>query len=302
MNRPVFLLILLVVATMALARQPEPAAPRDVQQLTLSDDLLARLKSLDPERPGEYFRLGEDIADVIRTPADRALAQQLFVLAFELDRRRGRSARLAGSACLALADLAALERDRRWLWALARAVDPRFQRAGLGEEESRESRVDAYRAATALGLMRSGDGVAAQQMLKEPGVRSTIQRYERLLSDTGDTGGLNVVTAEAQRWPCPECANARIVRKFGTNPPEYRLCTNCQGHPGPKLTIGQLVTQLRFESRLLEGIQRSWSAQVVADGAEPIRDPEPSELAAAMGVDPAAVYWREGRWVAGPNP
>lgn len=293
----VLIAVAAIGAGLAAAHQPEPDAGGQPGATALPEGIVARLAALDPARPAEYFLLGEDVADLYRTPAERELAQRLFVLAFELDRRQAGASRLAGSACLALADLAALERDRQWLIALARAVDPRFQRTGPGQEEMGFSRVDAYRAATAIGLVRSGDGVAAQQLLKEPGVRQTIQRYERLLSDTGQTGGLRALTAEAERWPCAECANARIVRKFGSNPPEHRLCTNCGGHPGPKLSVSQLVTQLRFESRLLRGIQRSWSAQIAADGGEPIRDPEPSELAAVMGVDPAAVYWRDGRWV-----
>ncbi|MCC6676856.1 MAG: hypothetical protein IT436_06910 [Phycisphaerales bacterium] len=301
MARILIAVVLVVLGTArAAARQPEAGAPGETL-VTLPEELVSRLRGLDPARPAEYFTLGEEVADVYQTPADRQIAQHLFVLAFELDRRQGGTARLAGSACMALADLATLERDRKWLWALARAVDPRFQRTGWGEDDRGATRLDAYRAATVLGLVRSGDGVAAQQLLKEPGVRETIRRYERLLSESGDTGGLRVIESEAQRWPCPECANARIVKKFGTNPPEYRLCTNCGGHPGPKLSIAQLVAQLRFESRLLRGIQRSWSAQIAADGGEPIRDPEPSELAAALGVDPAAPYWRNGAWVKAPG-
>lgn len=298
----IVVVLVLLGSARAAARQPEAGAGATGESLmALPEALVSRLRALDPARPVEYFALGEEVADVYQTPADRQIAKHLFVLSFELDRRQGGTARLAGSACMALADLAALERDRKWLWALARAVDPRFQRAGWGEVEAGATRLDAYRAATALGLVRSGDGVAAQQLLKEPGVRETIRRYERLLLESGDTGGLRVIESEAQRWPCAECANARIVKKFGTTPPEYRLCTNCGGHPGPKLSIAQLVAQLRFESRLLRGIQRSWSAQIAADGGEPIRDPEPSELAAALGVDPAAPYWRDGAWVKTPG-
>lgn len=317
MKWPLALALLVMMPMVAAAQPGSPAGPaspasqtprRDVAvpaaasaagELTLPPAMLERLEKLDPARPMDYFRLGEEVADLYQTPADRRLAQQLFVLAFELDRREGGAARLAGSACLALADLAGLERDRKWLVALGRAVDPRFKKASQEAGMAGGSPADAYRAATVLGLVRSGEGVAAQQLLKEPGVRQLIQRYERLLSDVGDTGGLRVIEAEAARWPCSECANTRIVKKFGTNPPEYRLCTNCQGHPGPRLTVDQLAAQLRFESRLLQGIQRSWSAQIVADGGEPLRDPEVSELADAMGVDPAAVYWRDGRWVTG---
>lgn len=277
---------------------PQPSVA-GADRLTVSSPILERLRALDPARPEEYFRLGEDVADVFVTAADRRLAQQLFVLSFEIDRRQGGTARLAGSACMALAELAGLERDRKWLWALARAVEPRFERMGWEPGAPQGSPVDAYRAATALGLVRSGDGIAAQQLLKEPGVRRTIQRYERLLSEKGDTGGLRSLEAEARRWPCAECANARIVKKFNTNPAEYRLCTNCGGHPGPNLTVDQLVGQLRFESRLLRGIQRSWSAQMAADGGEPLRDPEVAELAAVFGIDPMAVFWRDGGWVKG---
>lgn len=300
---PFILAAVLAWSTAALAARvappPDPAG-QPTARLAVPDSILKRLRALDPARPADYFALGEDVADIYQTPADRDLAQQLFVLAFEIDRRQGGTAHLAGSACMALADLTPLERDRKWLWALARAVDPRFERTGWDSRLVAASTTDAYRAATVLGLVRSGDGIAAQQLLKEPGVRQTIQHYERLLSETGDTGGLYRLEAEAQHWPCPECANARIVKRFGANPPEYRLCTNCGGHPGPKLTLGQLVAQLRFESRLLRGIQRSWSAQVAADGGEPLKDPEVSELAAVFGIDPMAVLWRDGVWVKAP--
>ena len=48
--------------------------------------------------------------------------------------------------------------------------------------------------------------------------------------------------------------------------------------PGPQLSEEELIAQLRFEAVLLNGIQRSWSAQMVVDLGATLRDPDPEDL------------------------
>jgi hypothetical protein len=77
------------------------------------------------------------------------------------------------------------------------------------------------------------------------------------------------------------------------------LCDTCRGNPGPTITEEEMANHLRIEAVLLEGEQRSWAAQLVADAGAPLRDLDPAELAATYGVDPARPVWRGGEWVAG---
>ncbi len=290
--------ILAAVAAWGTARatatlQP-PAAGPDVK---LTPELRARLEALKPSDPKAYFDLGEEVADTADNPATLNLARRLFVLALHLDRARS-GQRLSASACLALADLAARERDRRWLQSLAGTLDQRLAGpAWVRRAEKLASSQAGYTAATALGLVRSGDGVRARQALADPAARSLLHSYERLLNAAGLSGALRTMEREADRWPCPECHNQRIVRKLGSGrEPQYRLCTNCQGNPGPIMSIPELVAHLRLESQLLSGIQRSWSAQVSADRGAPLRDPDPADIAPAFDIDPAKCVFRGGQW------
>ena len=273
--------------------QPPATGP----ETRLTPELRTRLEALNPSDPKAYFDLGEEVADTADNPATLGLARRLFVLALHLDRARS-GQRLSASACLALADLAARERDRRWLQSLAGTLDQRLAGpAWVRRAEKLASSQAGYNAATALGLVRSGDGVRARQALADPAARSLLRSYERLLNAAGLSGALRALEREADRWPCPECHNQRIVRKLGSGrEPQYRLCTNCQGNPGPLMTVPELVAHLRLESQLLSGIQRSWSAQVSADRGAPLRDPDPADVAPAFDIDPAQCVFRNGQW------
>lgn len=287
-NILVLLTAVLVPATAVLGVEPPQLTPAQT----------ARLEALRPDAPEAYFELGEDIADSAAEPATLELARQLLVLAFHLDRVRG-SSRLAAASCLALADLSTLDRDRRWLSSLAVALDRRHARAPWVQRSlDGIASQTGYLASVAVGLVRSGEGIAARKLLEEPSVRQVIQTYERLLSPVADTGGLKLLDREAERWPCPECHNARIVKRLQPGrEAQFRLCTNCEGNPGPRLTSVKLASELRFESVMLRGVHRSWSAQVAADQGAPLRDPDPEELARTLGVDPNKTVWRNGMWV-----
>jgi hypothetical protein len=190
--------------------------------------------ALRPDQPVDYLLLAEEVGENVEDGDRLKLARELYVLAFELDRRSGRAGATAASAALGLASIERLDRDRRWLAALAGAIDRRYvlpdwtvAASGSVSEEL------AYNAATVLGLARSGDGKEARRWLDKPGVIDTLRRYERLIGTTGETGSISRLEKYMQAWPCPECSNERVVRKMGDKGPELRLCATCGGNPVP---------------------------------------------------------------------
>lgn len=293
-------LALLTWCAVVQAQQPGPdpvAPPTNPLEGLAVRDLEERLLALTPDRPQDYFDLAEEVASEATEPEQVSLATTLYVLSFEIDRRR-RDGRLGASACVALADLSRLSRERSWLLALAGALDPRYAQPDWSRVDPvRVSDETAYLAVTAVSYVRSGEGRRARDLLSNPAVLALIRRYEALLSPVGLPGMADVLAREAQRWPCPECGFDRISRKAGSVPPEYVACHTCGGNPGMRLSTDEFIAHLRFESTVLEGVQRSWSAQVATDAGRPLRDPDPDELAPTLGVDATRNYWRDGRWV-----
>lgn len=290
-------------STSTSSRPASPAdtrAPTDLLPPGMPDDLAGRLSALRPSAPDAYLRLGEDVAAAAQESRGKDLARRLLGLAFVLDRKRAATSvsPVASSAALALAEIASTEADRRWFTSLARSLDrrlasPPWTSRGVDSGESDT----AYLACVFVGLVRGGDSIRAQRVIAQPGVRDLLLRYERLLSPMNATGGLSALEREMSRWPCPECAGKRIVRKYQSNPPQFRLCSVCAGTLGPTLRPEDLAAQLRFEARLLSGTARSWAAQVISDGGPPLRDVDPDELPAVLGIDPSATLWRAGAWV-----
>lgn len=287
--------VLLMASAARAAAQPEETVE------PLPEWITKRLVQLDPADPAGYFLLGEEVVGEMQSRAEEELAGQLFSMAYELDRADGSPSWIAPSSCLALASIARLESDERWLRALASRLDPDYAppnwRGPAGDGGVAEA---AFDAAVAVGEARSGNGVQARDLLERPGVRGLLLRYGRLLGFSAATGALWQIEQWASEWPCRECGNERVVFRPDTDPPSYRECYTCRGNPGPVLSDDQLVAQLRFESRLLHGISRSWGAQLAIDYAAPLREPSADELASIMGVDPGKPYWRGG-WVASPD-
>ena len=111
-------------------------------------------------------------------------------------------------------------------------------------------------------------------------------------------GGASLVRKHIDEWPvCPQCRGHRSI-KDATG---VHLCPTCHGTPGPTLSHIELVGQIRTESMLLSGQQRSWAGQIIADAGATLRELDPAELAATYVVDPARPLWRMGVWVADPN-
>ncbi len=284
---------------------PYPGPPTNPD--ALSPDVTARLSALSPADPRAYFLLGEELAAEAAGPRSEALARTLYVLAFELDRRRRESGAagdpgLAASACLALADLSRLEEDRRWLVALARSIDRRYASPDWSRAAQPTYSGEAgFQAAEFLGLVRSGDGHRARNLRDNAEVAHVLTEYERMVGGLGSSGMLHEVEQQSRQWPCVQCGNLRIATLGETIPPRKGLCPTCHGNPGPILTRSQLIGQLRFESGLLDGIQTSWSAQMTLDQGAPLREPSAGELAPTMGVDGDAAYWRNGAWAKTPT-
>lgn len=288
---------MVVLAGAVAARGQE--APADAGGDSPAPRWTSRLEALVPEKPEMYLELGEEVADGASAGEETALARQLYGLAFVLDLADGGSSEVAAAACLALASVESSGGTKRWLHALAGSVDRRYAQADWTVVAARgPSEQTALAAATALGLARSGEGNRAREIVRDRSVLDLITAYERVMSTTGNTGAVFRFQRAIDAWPCPECSNARVVTRQGAEGSSSRLCYTCRGNPGPELSEMELIVQLRFESVLLNGIHRSWGAQITADQGVPLRDPDPEELAPYLGVSAEKAVWRDGGWAA----
>lgn len=281
-----------IVAMIVLAASCVSAAAQPVARA----DFEARMEALLPNDPMSYFELAEEVGVEWPDDAGRQLARELFVLAYEIDRRV--EGRLGASVCLALADIAPDDDERRRLLALAsmfraRAVDIAGRSGAGGAIAAREA---AFSLATALGWYRSGDYARAAGILARPEVGGLLAAYG------GAIGGADRVLLEIRTRPsCRQCRNQRVVRDTLNPNATERLCPTCNGLPGPRLTPEQFLMHLRLESMLLSEGAPSWSAQLIADQGAPLRVVDPEGLARRYGVDPARTLRRDGRWTVPPQ-
>ncbi|MEZ6242825.1 MAG: hypothetical protein R3B57_07250 [Phycisphaerales bacterium] len=285
----IFFLTLSLVAIGLGAQPAEPSGDTTRRDPMASIPRLdERLTALDPAHPEGYFELGEEVA----AQGGRELATQLHALALAIALETGDTA-LAAGACIALADLAGSDQDRRWLTAVARALDDRFAPPSWSEAVSPRVGSAAERAAEVFEFVRAGDGYEARTRLDDPEIRAAI---ERALG----AGWIDRLRKDAEAWPCSECRNRRFVPDRNATAGE-RLCSVCGGDPGPALDRVQLLEYLSAEAQLLGVERRSWAALLLTGGDEPLRDPDPTEVAPRVGVNPKARYWRSGRWAPAPT-
>jgi len=261
--------------------------------------LTKRLETLDGSDAEAYFLLAEEVADEVRNADHVRLARQLYLFAYEIEREAGGARPLAPSICLGLRAIDRVDDTRAWLAAMAGALDSRYEEPdwatslGAGASEA-----GAFKTATMLGLARSGLGSRALALRDDPEVRDALKRYGSMLGAAAEAS----IDAMIRAWPCTECRNERSVQRRTSQGVETRLCNTCLGNPGPRLTLEEYIVQLRFESRLLKGVQRSWAAQLAMDGGAPLLDADPEGLARALsaryGLQTERRLWRDGAWVA----
>ena len=269
------------------AQQPEPSALR-----TTASEYLAKAQAISPGDGAAFFLLGEDAADLALATDSielRSIAVQILVTAHEHARARGTSADRATrvSALLALADVLPTRSDRDRVRALAALIDPNtarsVQQVSSTGPQAQQS-VD-YLVALVLGSVRSGDGSRARQLLRRSDVRERLQSLDGMLTRAKISGGVARILEEAQRWPCSLCGGTKLEKPSRGNA-EPRLCTSCQGVPGPKLTAQETLAWLRVESQLLQLDHASWAAQRALDSGEPLSIVDDEDLPRWIGVQP----------------
>lgn len=293
---------------------PEVRSVRGVEAWT------AKLSLLEPGRPEGYFLLAEEVMAEWPDREGRVLARTLLVLSLHLERLKGRGAiegegglgPISGSACLALAAMEPREDVQRWLVSMASLIDNgRAGESGPGGVRRVVRTVEpvswrtALDAAEVLQWARAGEGRRAQQLLDRTGVRELLEDYQAGLDTERKVSGMTRVLQAMADWPggCDRCRSTRFVAvapgpgQLQRGAAKLALCDKCAGLPGPKLTPAELMADLRLESMLLRGVQRSWSAQLLVDGGRPMLEPEPGAVARYYMVETERTVWREGRWV-----
>lgn len=279
---------LIVLGAMAFGASGQADAPAPAAG-GLDAALVARLTALRPDQPMAYFELAEEVAAQENHADGRRLARGLFALAYELDKLSTQPVGLGASVCLALAQLAETTGEAQWLLEVGRALDrspsplllPGF--AGIASGADTSARLLM---AQAIGMGRDDEGKSTRAIITRAEVRPLMQPTMTAL---GSVSG--VLTASEARPHCPGCAGRRFNRAAGDGAAALQPCPVCLGNPGLRLSSEQLLRSLSVEATLLRAEHQFWGAQVLADGGSTLREPDPSELARAYGVDPGRPYW-----------
>lgn len=257
------------------AQAQPPAAPPSASGPPLAR-WSARLEALRPDRPMDYFELGEEVADDAAgggpsSLSARALARQLFGLAGALaaqDSQALGDAGLARSAALALAELAEDPVQAARLRTAAMLLD---RRGGtpLGPEELERGAAAASAAlalSEALSHYRRGQGAKVVKLLDEPGVAELVELHGSLID-----GGPGRLREDAKAY---------------------------RGQSRPSLKEASVTRMLQLEVGLLAGRDRPWSADRLLTGDQPLAEVDPGQIEELLDVDATRPLWRNGRWVA----
>lgn len=275
------------------------------------------------------LELGEDASDEaarLDSMELRFAAVRLLVSAHEWARgKRAEESEAVGgaavedrgvrvSALLALGDTLPLRADRERVRALAARLDPSgagvLLRGSTGDDAAAktmgaggasgasaqlarvlsEQSVD-YLCAVLLASARNGDTSRARSLLRRSDVRERLESLDRTLSRTGVSGGVSRVLEEAQRPPCGVCMGTRLERLPRGG--EQRLCTQCRGIAGRRLSETELLAWLRVEGQLLGVDHASWAAQRALDGGEALAIIDDENLPLWLGVEVVGAEKRE---------
>lgn len=226
------------------------------------DRWTARLESLHPDNPMDYFELGEEVADLAQNEMEQELARRLFALAGLLD-----TSRLGRSACLALADIETEIHIKRRLLAMASLLSESGGGSGLLSrgDEGGFSESTALSVTAAFSYYRRGLGSRALSQLRKPGAEEMLKSLGHLLR-----GG-----------------SARFLED----------CKLYNGQVKPTLTDFHLAKMLTIELAILSGSERSWASELLLSQGRPLIEIESDHLDRVLGVDPSRCVYRGGRWI-----
>jgi hypothetical protein len=289
------------VATFALAAQPDDSSA--VRRSSVGvPDLRGRLTALDPADPMAYFELAEEVAFEIRAPAGQRLARELFVLAFEIDRRSPEPLGLGPSVALALADLAATPAERRWLRTLAAALaagdaaEPDARPAALprlAPSDAATPEEDAITLALMLSDALAGEGRRVRDAVVRLAERSNLP-----------------IDPEQSRFDRGYAEVRRIAAAAGVSDNDAfvaarALADAIAGLGGEDEPMEAIEAVLRVQAQLAGAAASTWGGQRRIDRGAPLYDVTPDTLAATFDIDPRRTVWRPaqrtdplaGEWV-----
>lgn len=251
-----------VIALVLIAGMISATEPRSTTPHQQDDAWNEQLTALNPNDPGDYFELAEEVADRATSDSERQLAQHLFRLAGALDEERyGRS------AALALADLARIDTEKRTWLALATLLDRRSVMPAWSARQDERNQIEPDRAlalCNAFSYYRLGRGERVLQLDREHDIASLLRRFSRQLGD-----------------PDRFLEDARLYQR---------------GARHPRMTDATLVEMLRLEVALLSGPGSSWSSDRLLNGGDILVEVDTTRPAEAFGIDPTMAYYRSGRW------
>ena len=281
-----------LLAWSALGQQTAPQSTPGAAEVGFDPAITQRLRELRPDDPMAYFELAEDVAAREQHADGRRLARGLFVLAYELDRNSAAPIGLGTSVCLALATLADSTGEAQWLLEVGRALDrspgPIMLPGLLSSTPGADAGARLF-LAQAIGQGRDDEGKSTKAIISRAEVKPLVPATIAALGSAGRT-----LEVGETRPHCPGCAGRRFNRVTGEGASGLQPCPVCLGNPGLRLSAEQLLLSLSVEAALLDAEHHFWGAQLLADGGSPLREPDPSELARAYGVDPRRPYWRLG--------
>ena len=220
--------------------------------------LVDRLRSLTPDDPAAYFRLGEDLVDASGSSSDLELAIRLFVLADHLNPSMYRR-----SAILAIRPLVDDPAVHRLLKANLRAstMHTSFM-PEMGHWSTRDDDV-IMKAVDALSAFRNGDEKKFRQLLEFDGVVEILEVHSSRLPGDID-------------W-----MSRRISQ---SNKKEVVLAEDDQ------------VSTLELQAELLGSSDQPWSVVLRTAKGRPMTVIDPIPLSEIFGIPADRTRWLDGEW------
>ena len=256
---------------------------------------------LDPDRPRQYFEVGELAAAKASREDELDKARQVLAMGVVLAEKQN-DRQTASSCCIAIANTHA---DDAWinqqLWDLALQLDPgrlvqwaERRSVGGGQKLQRD-------AAECIRLARTAEYADAKALLDRQGVEDQIrQTAQRLGFQPGEiVSSLRRQVSHTGRDPCngnyfdAQVENGQSVR---------RVCRQHAYPIGTAESFSMLLQFLAIENACINnGAELAdWGGASAMGQREALREPSIGWLVRTYGIDPDRPALRNGRWVSSP--